>query len=286
MDTTTAIIQFIGIVLFTTAVPNDPGLHAILPRIGHVHDLHTPNGPSEEQESFVDGVEDHVAVIIYREEDRLHRVGGWRADGTLKNGWEYVRLDGEHVQFLANGVNGTPAIPSLLPRVGVAPTCLQPEAPLTLKPEFQWPYKGAVGVVDVRGGTLDVCETNSRTTTARVDTRMIVETEGVLVIAAAKPNERAKTIALDGDAVVYVVNVPPEFVLQGIESPRTGEPHWDAYNDMLNGSCAAAPEPSTNLAPLPECDMSQLTEAYRRARRLPPADFHLINSECSTAQLP
>lgn len=281
MDTT-AIIQFIGIVLFTTSVANDPGMHAILPRIGHAH---APGGPSQAQESFVHGVEDHLALIIYREEDRLHNVGGWKMTGTLAHGWEYVRLNGEDVQFLTNGENGKPALPPMLPRVGAAPSCLTTQ-PLTLRPEFQPPYKGAAGVIDLRAGLLDTCKTKFLTSSdVRIDVRMRVQTEGALVIVGRKPNERAKTISLDGDAVVYVVNVPPEYVLPGSTDPHTGEPHWDAYNDMITRSCASAPMWPATMGPMSECDQSPLTDAYRWSRNNPPMRFGLINSECSPAQL-
>ena len=284
MEPTSAVIQFIGIILFSASIPNDPGVHAILPRIGHVHQIQAPGSPpSSEQESFVDGVEDHVAVIMYRREDRLSLVGGWRADGMLQNGWEYVRLDGEHVQFLSNGKNGTPQIPASLPRAGGAPSCNNVRPP-ALRPEFQAPYRGAIGVFDLRAGRMDACETDTVRVDQRVDTRFIVDTEGVLVIAATKPGTRAKFIALDEDAVVYVANVPPDFVLWGFEPARVGEPHWAAYNDMLDTSCAAKPERPDIV--LEACDLSKLSEAYVQSRRYPPIKFRLINSECSNAQNP
>jgi len=286
MDTTTAIIQFIGIVLFSAQVPNDPGVHAILPRIGHVHTIHSNNttaGPAEEQESFIDDVESHVAAILYRKTDRLDIPGAWRADGTLKNDWQYVLLDGEHVQFLSNGRNGQPTIPVTLPRAGIAESCNLIAAP-TLRSPFQAPYRGTIGVIDIPAGTLDACETPS---TNRVDTRLFIDTDGVLVIAATKPGNRAKTISLDADAVVYVANVPPGYVLTGEELIGGGEPHWDAYNDMLDQPCSVRPQPEKPEG-VEYCDVSQLTEAYKAARKAPPSkDFpQMIDSECSNTQWP
>jgi hypothetical protein len=284
MDTTTAVIQFIGIVLFSSQVPNDSGVHAILPRIGHVHQIHgqqtvpTTNDPNK---SFVDpGVESHVAILMYHKNDRIP--GGWRRDGVLNNGWEYVRLDGERVQFLTNSSNAPPSIPTSLPRAAAAPSCTITQT--GLQPQFQSPYRGAIGVIDISAGTLDVCESNTKAVSARVDTRLLIDTLGVLVIVAVKPGQPPKTITLDGDAVVYVANIPPKHVERESLTGRVGDPHWVAYNDMLSGICAAPPETPPDV--LEPCDLSGISQAYKRAREKPPADFLLINSECSNSQWP
>src|SRR5687767_7063085 len=144
MDTTTAIIQFIGIVLFSSQVPNDPGVHAILPKIGHAEHVHYLANPKPDANAT--GVEDHVAAIIYRERDRLHRVGGWKKDGDLKSDWEYVLLRGEHVQFLTNSANAEPMIPAALPRAAAPSSCPTVAQQTKLSPSFQAPYRGAAGV--------------------------------------------------------------------------------------------------------------------------------------------
>ena len=284
MDTT-AIIQFIGIVLFSANVPGDPGVHAIVPRIEHAQHQHISFGATQAQNiNPAPGVEDHAAVIIYRTEDRLSRAGNWKKDGTLKNGWEFVELDGEQLQFLSNGVNDVPVIPADLPRAFVSANgCLKPPS---LNNAFRGPlYKGAAAVVDIPYGTLDVCATNNRSVTERVDTNLLLKNEGVLVIAAknwAEPH--AKTIALDGDAVVYVANVPPYYLFTGVEQPNPGEPHWEAYNAMLESPCGGRPEGPM----VKECAfLSRISESYRKARAYPPSDgIQLINSECSNSQWP
>jgi hypothetical protein len=283
MDATTAVIQFIGIVLFSAQVPNDPGVHAILPRLAHAEHAHLSSGNAANIIKDVTGIEEHVAVIIYREEDRLHRVGGWRSEGTLRNGWEYVRLRGEQVQFLTNGANDAPKIPTDLPRVRSNSCLVAADAkPVALRSSFQSPYKGAAAVVDIPFGRLDVCATNTPSVTERVDTRLLIDTEGVLVIAATKTGERAKTIALDGDAVVYIANVPPYYLFYG-EPTNAGDPHWQAYNEMLDTPCPGRPD----LALVPQfCDLSLISESYKVARNKPPADFKMINSECSNTQWP
>lgn len=284
MDTTTAIIQFIGIVLFSSQIPNDPGVHAIVPRIEHEAHVHLSYGDANTKpKTNVSGVEDHAAVIIYRRRDRLHKVGGWKADGGLRSDWEYVRLDGEHVQFLTNGANAAPKIPTDLPRVAASTSCLAAAQQPNLLPSFQSPYKGAAGVIDIPSGRLDVCAANTRSVTERVDTRLLINTEGVLVIAATKAGERAKTIALDGDAVVYVANVPPYYLFTGVEKPAVGDPHYEAYNAMLDSPCAGRPEGTF----VPDsCDLTAISTSYMTARKEPPADFKMINSECSNTQWP
>jgi hypothetical protein len=274
MDTT-AIIQFIGIVLFSAQVPNDPGVHAIIPRIGHDH--------QQTVESFVDGVEEHKAVILYRKEDLLH-TGGWRADHVLHNGWEYVELDGERVEFVTDGRNGAAEIPLQLPHTGGG-LCSTYAVKPSLSPQFQAPYRGAVGVVDIPFGTMNACESGAG---SRVDTRLFIRTKGILIISAKKQGERAKTISLDEDAVVYVANVPPSFLTDDPEIHRNeGEPHWDAYNDMLGQSCSARPDPAKPVG-LETCDMRPLTEAYRSARNNPPTKGlpNILDSECSNSQWP
>lgn len=282
MDTT-AIIQFIGIVLFTSSVPNDPGIHAILPRIGH--EVRVSPGDVHMHPEPVEGVENHVAAILYRDADVLTDSGTWAGRRNLKNGWKFVILDGEQVQFLTNGNNGTPpGIPAEIPMAASpSASCLTAASATrpTLRDAFQSPnYKGASAVVDIPFGKLDVCATNSN----RVDTSLLMQTDGVLFIAAKKTTELvAKTIALKGDAVVYVVNVPPHHLLTGIEQPAAGEPHLNAYIAMLDTPCPSRPEPP---AVSKVCSLSALREAYRMARVDPPTELKLINSECSNTQWP
>ncbi|HEV7240102.1 MAG TPA: hypothetical protein VGQ36_12755 [Thermoanaerobaculia bacterium] len=274
MDTT-AIIQFIGIVLFSAQIPNDPGIHAIVPRIAHSHH------PNTTVVSFVEGVEDHKAVILYRAEDRLTGSPLWKPK-KLRN-WEYVELNGERVQFITDGGNDASAVPILLPRTG-AGSCDVYQVKPALRPQFQFPYRGAAGVIDIPAGALDACETGS----SRVDTRLAIKTRNVLVITAKKPGEKAKTITLDAEAVVYVANVPPSFLT---DSPdvihASGEPHWDAYNDMLDKPCASRPEPAKPVG-LSSCDTIPLLTAYKRAQNDPPTKIFpmIIDSECSNSQWP
>ena len=287
MDTT-AIIQFIGIVLFSASVPNDPGVHAILPRIGEIQHIHNTSAQSPKPQATLSpiGVETHVSVIMYRGEDRQSGSGTWKQKGNLKNGWEYVMLDGEQVQFLTNGTNNVPEVPTELPDASpLTESCPRTASAPTLKAPFQPPlYKGAAAVVDIPFGTLGACVTNTPSVTERVDTTLVMKTEGALIITAKKTTEVvAKTITLDGDAVVYVANVPPYYLLTGTLAPNPGEPHFHAYASMIDTECPSRPEyPSVAAA----CELLSVNPAYKIARSKPPSDqFKLINSECSIAKL-
>ena len=279
MDISTAIIQFIGIALFSAAIPEDPGVKAIVPRIGDSDD-----GTAI---SFIDGVEKHKAVILFRQEDRLHNVGGWRADATLPSGWQYVELDGEYVQFITDRRDAEPADPPVdLPGLARL-SCRNFFNPPTLAAEFlpKTSYKGAAGVFDIPEGRLDACLMGAG---GRADTRLFLDTRNVLIITAKKPGETAKTISLDADAVVYVANVPPSYLTDDPEEVHDHEPHWDAYNDMLGRTCADPPYPDKPF--LAECyDPNRpLTAAYEEARANPPTMGlgHILDPQCSNSQWP
>lgn len=290
MDTT-AIIQFIGIVLFSSAIPNDPGVHAILPRIDSgMHAEHTVNAgtaqqPAEEQPM---GVEDHVAVILYRDEDVISQSKSWKRTGVLKNNWNFVELDGEQVQFITNRRNDEPKIPRDIPRaVSPASRCLMAAtAPVGFRNEFQAPtYRGAEAVVDIPAGILSACAADSRTEANRIDTTLVMKTDGVLVITGKKTTEaRAKTITLAGDAVVYVANVPPHFLFTGVAEQAPGEPHWEAYTAMLDTPCKDAPE-GANVSRI--CDLSAISTAWKLAQAKPPStSLKILDSSCSNTQWP
>ena len=284
MDPTTAIIQFIGIVLFSAAVPDDPGLHAIIPRIGHVHKSEFHNLPPEEAPENLASVgkqevENHISVIMYRDEDKLYNVGGWRADGDLANGWKYLALNGERIRFISDGSNGDTTVPPVeLPRVGVSSSCSLTGAPVSLNEEFLPPYRGAIAVVDIPEGKLSACATAGRR-----DTRLLLDTNGVLVITATKKFEEPKALMLKGNAVVFVANIPPYAMIKATDL-KVGAEHWTAYNAMLAAPCAA--EPKATTASIDPCDLDSLGESYLRAQKNAPIVIASVDSGCSNSQTP
>ena len=290
MDPTTAIVQFIGIVLFSASVPGDPGLHAIMPRIGHVHqsELHTlppPEAPENLTRIGSFGVENHIGAIIYRSSDRLYENGGWKSDGVLDNGWNFLVLNGERVRFLTNGGNGEPQVPADLPRTGAARSCQV--NPQSLNADFLPPYHGAVGVIDIPEGQLTSCMTTTINTSKRRDTRLAIETNGVLVITATKKFEQPKALVLKGNAVVFVANIPPYALVKDTDL-KIGEDHWIAYNAMLTESCSSPPKVDEMFlqATVPACDSESLGESYIRAKKEPPLELAMIDSGCSNSQWP
>lgn len=275
MDTT-AIIQFIGIVLFTGSIQTDPGVHAILPRIGS----------TQTSISFVTGIENHKAVILYRKEDLLERSSTWKSSPAENKDWESITLDGEQVQFFTDADNGYPAVPTDLPRIGRG-ACTQFAVAPTLTANFlpSTSYRGAVAVFDIRGGRLDSCESKG----PRADTRLFLRTENVLIISAKRPGELAKTITLDQDAVVFVANVPPVYLGDTAQHNHDpSQPHWGAYNDMLGRTCSAHPDPMHPV--LATCDDPNVltTAAYKNARNRPPSKGLgvILDPQCSNSQWP
>lgn len=287
----TAIIQFIGLVLFSNAVQTDPGVHAILPRVDHMamHDTLSPgDGKNQKNENPV-GVERHAAVILYRTDDLISTTRGWkRGADSLKNGWDYVELDGEELQFVSTARNEDPEIPRDLPRA-ITPNsrCLLASAqPVQLTQAFQAPnYKGAVGVIDIPFGVLKACNARSRTDNNRTDTTLLLQTNGTLVIIGKKPEEaRGKTITLAGDAIVYVANVPPHYLFTGIAEPPVGEPHFMAYTAMLDTPCT---DPPQNLQATQMCDLSAINTAWKIAQNNPPSTkWQIFDSSCTNTQWP
>jgi len=276
MDTT-AIIHFIGIVLFSAQIPDDPGVHAIIPRIGS----------TTTAVSFISNVEEHTAAIIYRQEDLLEKSTAWKTITAPNRDWEYVVLDGERVQFVTDDGNSDPVSPPpLLPRIGQG-SCLSLSVAPTLTADFlpATSYRGAAGVFDIPNGRIEACDGGG----ARSDTRVLMQTRNMLIITAKKAGQRAKSITLDEDAVVFVVNVPPDFLTANPHPHHNpGAPHFSAYNAMLGGTCSARPEPFAPV--LPGCDSPDAltSEAYKKARKNPPSrNLGLImDPQCGNTQWP
>ena len=288
----TAIIQFIGIVLFSTGIQRDPGVHAILPRITHTpHVEHAINKGDLHAmtSSDPDTVQDHVAVVLYRTKDVIDKSKGWSVSNkTLSGGWEFVQLDGDQLQFFTTERNPEPKIPAGLP-LAMAPNsvCLtEAKEPVQLSEAFQAPnYKGAAGVVNIPFGTLQACTARSGGDNGRVDTSLLLKTDGLLVIGAKNPIEnKGKTITLTGNAIVYVANIPPHYLFTGKMEPPTGQPHWMAYTAMLDTTCVAPPE---TVVADETCDLTPINAAWKEAQANPPStQWKIFDSSCTNTQWP
>jgi len=272
MSATEAIVQFIGIVMLTAGVPNDPGVHAIVPRI-------EGSGLQTERRAYSlphlgHGTEKHTAVILYEQSARIGPPT-WTPT-TFQTSWEYVVLDGERIQFVTSAVNGAASVPRDLPHA--CPT-------MTLQSKFQGPdYMGAATVVDIPEGSLDVClaQNADNNGLGRADTRLFLKTSGSFVIVATKPNKPAKTITFHPDATVYIANIPPRYLDPLSPSVAGGTPHYTAYDEM-GGTTNCTPKPDTsNICRL--CETSAMKTAGKLQSSFP---FPLMtNSECSNTQWP
>jgi hypothetical protein len=267
MDATQVVIHFIGIVLFTTQVSNDPGLHAILPEIRHDFNpassasLQTslstasgsiPNSSAAPSTSVpATHIEPHVALLIFRR-DIVMNASQWQTStfpptaGLSQYG--YVQLTGEHIAFIANAPNTIPAeLPPNMPRLSCA-------TPAALTNGYQRPYSQAAAVVYIPEGTLSPCQAR-RTASGRIDTRLTLNTPGTLTIVAVKSGGM-KTLVLNtsNNPTIYLANVPP-LRLSGTRTAPSGQPHYLAYYSMIDrnqpGRCLAQPPSAANVS---DCD--------------------------------
>ncbi|HEV7240101.1 MAG TPA: hypothetical protein VGQ36_12750 [Thermoanaerobaculia bacterium] len=281
MSATEAVIHFIGIVMLTASVPNDPGVKAIVPRIeGFAVESATQRvGRGRRSSEPVRAVEPHVAAIIYEKSDKLG-ISNW-TPANFRETWEYVVLQHERLQFVTSAANGTPSIPRDLPHA-----C----STMTLQAPFQPPhYTSAAAVVDIPEGSLEVCvarQSNDSPSGGRADTRLFLKTNGSFVIVATNASEPAKTITLKPDATVFLVNIPPTRL--DIETPLTSLveslPHHQAYDAMGGTSNCTHHLDVSNVCK--SCDES-LMKKRRPARSgssLP--EIMIIDSECSNSQWP
>jgi hypothetical protein len=268
MSATEAIVQFIGIIMMTAGVPNDPGVHAIVPRIQPR--IATFRGVPVGGRNVVEA---HTAVVLYETAAKIG-ISNW-TPVPFRGTWEYVVLNGERLQFVTGAMNPAPAVPRDLPRA-----CPTAQA---LQSNYQAPqYPGATAVVDIDEGFLDVClaQPKSGQANGRADTRLFLKTNGALVLVGTKPNEPAKTITLQPDARVYIANVPPHHLDIPSVASAGGLPHYKAYDAMV-GTTNCTPNPDTG-AICRLCDTSEMKTAGKGQNPLP----QMVNSECSNTQWP
>ena len=269
MSATEAIVQFIGIIMMTAGVPNDPGVHAIVPRI--------QQSPPVSFRGIVlgrRGVEAHTAVVLYEKSARIG-TSNW-TPVTFRTTWEYVVLQGERLQFVTGAMNAAPAVPRDLPRA-----C--PTSP-ALQPNFQAPqYPGAAAVVDIDEGFLETCLASpaSGQGTGRADTRLFLRTNGSLVLVGTKPNEAAKTITFTPSARIYIANIPPRY-LDVMGAASAGGPSHHTVYDTMVGTSNCTPVPDTGgVCRL--CEDSLMKSAGPSGGDPFPL---MVNSECSNSQWP
>lgn len=300
MSATEVIIQFVGLCLFSAGVPNDPGVHAILPRITsglHEHatdvelgqastrDARSARGAAVTEESAsqvrrgatpappAGAIEPHVTMLVFHKDlvdnDSQWPVAMIPGGGNPLKDYRQVTLNGEHVTFLAHGVNPPlTSLPALMPRFSCP---LANGNPALLTSGYQFPYAAAAAVVDIPEGVLEACRPGAVAAT-RVDTKLTLNTSGKLTVVAMKPGA-AKVLILKTTTAprIYFLNVPNLWAAGNQTASSIGEKHYVAYYRMIgkdvNSACSGPPAVPGSLSALPSC--SSTGSLYRMASANP-----------------
>lgn len=311
MDTTQVVIHFIGLVLFTTQVTNDPGLHAILPTPGYTppkiplkhHQFQAVARSPEPIQAAVPGssatsVEQHIAVLIFHKDDLPKddpaNETGWEIKemkkdypgATALKSYKYVELTGEHITFIVDAPSNPLAVlPQNMPRF----SC---NLSFGLASGYQWPYAGAKAVIDIPEGTLSVC-TATKPASGRIDTKLVLNTAGTLTVVAVRSGVVKKLVLhTTANPTIYLANVPPAR-LNGSTTARTGGSHFHVYYDMIEGSSSTCSKRRSvaGAAAVLGCEVafavSPISEgpSGRRAY-LDVGTAFAVNAECSNTQWP
>lgn len=236
-----ATIHFIGLALFSTQVPNEDGLRVLLPRIENreraVSKATTLTKQVVTKDTLpgmvdIKAVESHNAYIIFEEEDLLQEIG-WQSETVpahmVKESdppvrYRLVRLNGERVTFLANGVN-PPAVaaPAELPK----PKCGTAVSRVSMRT--------VTAIVSIPEGYLNTCAVQFDVPAeTRVDTELKLNNKGLLTIWSTVFSE-TRALILKGDARVFVANVPHGMIFDP-DYAKNGASHYHAYYDLLKTS--------------------------------------------------
>ncbi|HEX8411827.1 MAG TPA: hypothetical protein VF883_23465 [Thermoanaerobaculia bacterium] len=237
-----ATIHFIGLALFSSQVPNEDGLRVLLPRIEHreravttttlTGQVVTRDPLTLTGTSAIRAVESHNAYIIFEEDDLLQEIG-WKSEAVpahmVKESdppvrYRLVRLNGERVTFLANGVNPpAAAAPAELPK----PKCGTAVSRVSLRT--------VTAMISIPEGYLNTCAVQFEVPAeTRVDTELKLNNQGLLTVWATVFSE-TRALILKGDARVFVANVPHGMIFDP-DYARHGASHYHAYYDLLKTS--------------------------------------------------
>lgn len=286
MNELIATIHFIGLALFSTQVPDAPGLHVLLPRVeSHQHEApqaETIDGTTEEvtittEETRV--VEPHQAFIIYDQRDFVEEIG-WtpedvpahliRQDTTNPPQYKFVRLTGEQVKFHADGGNATISDLRLpLPR----PKC------------GDGILNGSVAaVVDIPKGELATCAAVFGGSERRYDTQLKLRNSKLIVITAAA-NGVIKALTLKGSAIVYIANLPAEMLSSG-DWESSGAAHYLAYYNLIKTSCAEQGLTAPKTTSIGSCTSTPLSITGDKPSKTVTLNASIVDSECSNSAYP
>jgi len=225
-------------------------------------------------------VETHIPFLIFQARD-LVDVSGWEVK-RFESGYLGIQLNGEHLNFVADGVNQAVNSNLALGHVGGQ-----------LRPEYQPPaFSDAAAVFMIPVGDLRACGNVTGNPPivgplTRIDTELRLNNNGTFTIQAG-----TKRLTVDGDATVVAADVPFAYAdHHGLS--HTGAAHYTFYCAMTgtSGACSA-PMPSLSASNqiLPCHDSSMVMTGDPASRmELPtiPSGLNLLmDFACSNSQWP
>jgi hypothetical protein len=309
--------------MMTSEVSSDKHLQAILPRISrptiheqlqtgtHVVAAATTAVPAASSMDNM-AIEEHVSFIAF-DKNKLLLATGWEPKPLdAVPGLVYVRLDGEQItvaplpaarpRAVASAtsdkrpgrVSSTYVEELLLPHLrGNCCSAMQKLSGDYLPPT----YRGAAAVFDLPAGKAAACRANTRGVNSnRIDTRVTIENDGVLVISYGT-GARRKELLLAGDTEVMAANIPADFVLGSQSTGFVGTAHhYLAYYRMgaqANG-CNKFECATSRTADIPPCNADIDAGLFREAAsttnqpqtQQPWSYAARIDFECSNTQWP
>jgi hypothetical protein len=253
-------IHTVGIVLFSSQVPNDCGLKALVPLVAYTNPYTDPRIARAASSSFQAGssakmattparwdhpigpaphVEDHVALLVFPATEYITNTN-WSTPITLPGDptYKYVKLDGERIRFETGLPNQASSLANLkLPSLHALCPSMH-----SLNANFQPPYFGAAAVFDLPQGNVNACLIPNK----RIDTEIGLQSSGILTISASTMRVR-KEIQLKPDSSgtikLIVANVPVSCLTNGYcsapnPSAINGVSHVHAYYAMGDGQMA------------------------------------------------
>jgi len=273
-----ATIHFIGLALFSSQVPNVPGLHVLVPRVeSHVHEEIQLTDDVDFLQAKT--VEPHQAFIIYDQNDFLTEIG-WTSESlpahlTRTNvseppRYRFVRLSGELVKFHTDGRNATVQNVSLpLPRPKCGAGIAEADVAAT---------------ISIPVGQLGTCAAHfTSTRERRFDTQLKLKNYGELIITA-QAGSVLKALTLRGGATAYVANIPEE-MLSDPAWQASGAKHFIAYYDLITTKCPeqGLTPPTTTVKSCPVSALALTAEVLKPPTNLAQA---ITDSGCSNSAWP
>ncbi|HYI11803.1 MAG TPA: hypothetical protein VEK57_22290 [Thermoanaerobaculia bacterium] len=230
----TLVVRVLGLATVTDQVPNDCGVHVIVPRVKyHAH----PGVKTPPQ------VEDHTAILVVPKEN-YDTTSSWiMVTLPAFPNYVYTKLNGDQLRMLTDATNPAPSLQGL--RLPSLQGCCKVSVPSAkLRSTFQAPYTGAAAVLDVAGGQISACRAPARGTEYRYDTEILLNHNGVARISGdtmkVSKEVRLKNLPVATRGVVYIANLPTCFISGTCPTTKAttapdGRAHLHAYYAMLQG---------------------------------------------------